>query len=196
MPNIKMSEMTPATSFSGNSIIPLVSSGVNKNITASLFFRNIKDDVVVNADGSSVTFEVKAQGGSSAFYVSTSDGNVGVNTSSPAYDLHVVGSMATVGPTYDKSIQTQAVSGAVDLSTSTTIVDSVSSTTLQLAPGSAHQIKNIYRKGSGSLVINAAGGSSFAGGTSLTFNAQGSSVQLHFVDGFWYIRSAWNVTLA
>lgn len=194
MPNIKISEMTPASSFSGNAVLPLVASGVNQKISASQFFSNIKDSVVFNSEGTSTTFEVKAQGGATALYVDPVAKNVGVGTSAPAYDLHVEGTFAYNGPSFDKSVQTQVVSGAVDLTTSVTIVDSVSAVTLQLAAGASHQVKTIYRKGSGSVVVNVT--SVLAGGSSITFNAQGSSVQLHYIDGFWYIRSAYNITVA
>lgn len=188
--------MTPATSFSGTSVIPLVNSGVNQKISATTFFGNINESVTMNSQGATSTFEVKSQGGGSTLFANTATSAVGVGTNFPSYTLHVQGTFATVGPIFDKSIQTQAVSGSVDLNSSTTIVDSVSATILQLAAGASHQVKTIYRKGSGTLLVNVAAGSTLAGGNSITFNAQGSSVQLHFIDGVWYIRSAFNVTVA
>lgn len=195
MPDIKISDMTTATGFSGSAIVPIVESGANKKVSAITLFANIQDPVTINSGSEDNDTIIKGQTDPSLVFVDASADKVGVSTNAPAHVLDVDGDLGINGPVYNKSYDTQTASGTVSLTTATTIVDSSSAVALQIGAGSPGQIKAIVRKGSGSLTL-AASSTTIIGGTSVTFTSAGSSVTLQFLNSAWYIVSGFNSTIA
>lgn len=195
MADIKISDMTAATAFTGAAILPIVDSGSNKKITATNLFANIQDPVVINSILEDNDTIIKGQTDPTLVFVDASANKVGVSTNAPAALLDVDGDLGINGPVYNKSVSTQTASGAIDLTTSTTIFDSTSSAALQIGPGTVGQIKTIVRKNSGSLTL-VASGTTIIGGTTITFTAAGSSVRLQYLGTSWYVIGGFNSTLA
>lgn len=194
MADIKISDMTSATAFAGSAVMPIVVSGTNQKISATNLFGNIQDPVVVNSLSENNDTVIKGQTDATLFYVDASTNRVGFSTSTPQTLVDVDGSLTVAGVIYNNSLNTQAVSGSVDLTTATTVVDSASATALQIASGTSGQIKTIVRKGSGSVTMTTT--STIIGGSTITLNAIGSSVVVKFIDGAWYIVGGYNVTLS
>lgn len=195
MADITISNMTAATAFSGADVIPLVSGGANKKVSAANLFANIQDPVVINSQSEDNDTIIKGQTDPSLVFVDASANKVGISNNAPVSVLDVDGDFTVNGPIYNKSVNTQTASGAVDLTTALTIVDSTSATALQIGSGANGQIKTIVRKNSGSLTL-VASGTTFIGGTTVTFAAAGSSIRLQFMSSAWYVIGGFNSTLA
>lgn len=195
MADIKISDMTAATAFTGTAIMPIVDTGSNKKITATNLFANIQDPVVINSILENNDTIIKGQTDPNLVFVDASANKVGISNNAPASLLDVNGDFSVNGPIYNKSFNTQTASGTVDLTTAVTIVDSTSSAALQIGPGIAGQIKTIVRKNSGSLTL-VGSGATIIGGSTITFTATGSSVRMQYLNSAWYVISGFNSTLA
>lgn len=195
MADIKISDMTAATAFTGTAIIPIVDTGSNKKITATNLFANIQDPVVINSILEDNDTIIKGQTDPTLVFVDASANKVGISTNTPASLLDVDGDLTLNGPFYNKSYNIQTASGTVDLTSAVTIADSTSTIALQIGPGSPGQIKTIVRKNSGSLTMIGSG-STIIGGTTITFTVAGSSVQLQYLNSAWYVIGGFNSTLA
>lgn len=195
MADLKISEMPLAPNFSGNTRIPVVRSGANEAITATTFFANVKDQVVLNVDSEDKDFQVKSVGNQNMLRVDASSNSVGIGKVPTLATLDVDGSIAINGVQINTSVQTQTASGAVDLTKNTTIVDSSSNVALQLGNGQNGQTITVVRKGAGNLTMSGSG-SVIVGATTVTFTAVGSSVTLRYIVDAWYIVGAFLVTVA
>lgn len=192
----KFSDYSSVTTSVGYTI-PLFKTGTaNKKISSADLFANIQDPVVINSTLLDNDTVIKGQTDAALFYVDASLNRVGVGTSTVSEKLSINGSLGFNGILVDKAINTQTTSGAVSISTSTTIVDSAATTNLQIGAGSVEgQIKKIFRKGSGSMSL-VASGTTIVGGTTIVFSAVGSSVTLRFMGNAWYIEGAYNITIS
>jgi hypothetical protein len=195
MADITISGMTAATAFAGSAIVPIVDAGSNKKVSAATLFANIQDPVVMNSASENNDTIIKGQTDPALVFVKASTNRVGISTNAPGSLLDVDGDLSVNGPEYNKSFSTQTSSGAVDLTTRTTIVDASSPIVLQIGAGLVGQYKSIYRKSSGSLTLNAVG-TTIIGGSTITFTSAGAAVNLQYINSAWYINSGFNVTLA
>ncbi|HET8685779.1 MAG TPA: hypothetical protein VFM18_03840, partial [Methanosarcina sp.] len=186
MPDIKISDMTTATAFSGSDVVPIVEAGTNKKVTATNFFANIQDPVVVNSLNEDNDTVIKGMTDSQLVYVDASTNRVGFSTNTPLTLVHVDGDITLNGVEYNGNYDTQTASGTLNLTTRSTIVDSSSAVAIQLGNGTfPGQEKTILRKGSGSVTISATG--TIIGGSTITLNAAGSAVTVRYLNSAWYI---------
>lgn len=194
MADIKISDMTSGTAFAGSSYLPMVESGSNKKIAASDFFANIQDPVVINSASENNDTVIKGQTDAQLIYVDASANRVGFSKSTPATLVDIDGDLTINGPVYNASANTQSVSGSIDLSTSTTVIDSSSAVAAQIGGGLNGQVKTIVRKGSGSVTITTT--NTIVGGSTIALNVIGSSVVLQYIGSAWYIVGGYNSTLS
>lgn len=195
MPDIKISDMTTATAFSGSDVVPIVEAGTNKKVTATNFFANIQDPVVVNSLNENNDTIIKGMTDSQLVYVDASTNRVGFSTNTPLTLVHVDGDITLNGVEYNGNYDTQTASGTLNLATRSTIVDSSSAVAIQLGNGTfPGQEKTILRKGSGSVTISATG--TIIGGSTITLNAAGSAVTVRYLNSAWYITGGFNATLS
>lgn len=194
MADIKISDMTTATGFTGNAVVPIVDSGTNKKVSATTLFSNIQDPVTINAASEDNDTIVKGISDPALIYVDASLNRVGISISTPQHLFDVDGDMRINGPLYQPNFNTQSVSGSLDLTTGTTIIDSASSVAARLGSGTEGQTKTILRKGAGSVTITTS--STLIGGSTITLSSVGGSVTLRYLNAAWYLQSGFNATLA
>lgn len=196
MADIKISDMTASTSFSGNAVIPIVETGLNKKVSAITLFANIQDPVVINSASETNDTIIKGSSDANLIHVNATLNAVGIGFAAPLTKLDVNGSFRFTGIEARASSDNQNTSGALNMATDSTIVDSASAIALQIPPGMFEgQMKTIYRKNSGSLTMSAGAGTSIVGASSVTFTVVGSAISLQFLGSVWFIRSIVNCTL-
>lgn len=194
MADIKISDMTSATAFAGSAVIPVVESGSNKKISASTLFANIQDPVVINSASEDNDTVIRGQTDAHLIYVDASTNRVGFSKNIPATLVDIDGDLTINGVVYNASANTQTVSGSIDLTTSSTVIDSSSAVAAQIGGGLNGQTKTILRKGSGSVTITTT--NTITGGSTITLNVIGSSVVLRYIGAAWYIVGGYNATLS
>lgn len=194
MADIKISDMTTATGFTGNAVVPIVESGTNKKVSAATLFANIQDPVVINAASEDNDTIIKGISDPALIYVDASLNRVGFSTSTPQHTVDIDGDVSINGPLYQPNYNVQTVSGSVDLTSGTTIVDSSSSVAVQVGTGIEGQSKTILRKGSGTVTITTTG--TLIGGSTVTLSTIGGSITLKYLNAAWYVQSGFNATLA
>ena len=196
MPDVKITDMTTATQFAGSDVLPIVQSGSNKKLTATALFSKIQDPVVINSESEDNDTVIKGQTDAALFYVDASTDRVGISTNAPETVLDVDGSFQARGLTRFPSANTMTSGGAIDVTTGSTIVDSLAPLTIQIPAGVSGQKKTIYRKSTGTLSLSPGAGVTIIGAASITFDSVGSSLTLHYLGGNWYIHSASRCTFA
>lgn len=193
MADKKISQFVSASAFSGADIIPIVQGGANKKLTFANLFNAVNVAQNYNTTQADIDFKYSGVLSTHLLFIDASEDKIGVNNPTPEETFDVGGSFSSNGIERTKSFNTQTSSGAVSLTSATTIVDSVSAVAATLANGKEGQKKTIILKGSGSVSLT---GTSFGGFTTVTFNSVGDTLSLMFIDGAWYVLNGYGVTIA
>lgn len=195
MADIKISAMVAATAAAGADLLPLVQGGANKKITIAALFAAVNTPVVINQALASQDTRIAGTTDANLIYVNSTTNTVGIGTATPAAKLDIAGSLNTNGIIRHQSSGILAVAGSVDLTTRTTLLDTVSSFAATLGAGALGQEKVLIARNTGSVTITAATGSVFNGFTTITMASLGGSVSLLFIDGKWTVTTGYKVTI-
>jgi hypothetical protein len=109
-------------------------------------------------------------------------------------DTKFIGSVEATAGFITTDVQASSGAGAIDVTSPVTQVTTTGADALTLADGVEGQTKTIVMVGyvgDGTLTPD-----NLAGGTTITFNAVGDSVQLLFTNDSWYITGSNSVVVA
>lgn len=194
MADIKISAMVAATAAAGADLLPLVQGGTNKKITIAALFAAVNTPVIINQALAAQDTRVAGVTDANLIFANATLNNVGIGTATPAAKLDVAGSLNTNGIVRNQSSGILSVAGAIDLTTTTTLLDTTSSFAATLGAGALGQEKTLISRNTGAVTITAATGSVFNGFTTINMATLGGTVSLYYIDGKWSIVNGFRVS--
>jgi len=196
MPNIKISQMSVATSLNAADTFLVVQSGTNKKVDLTTILKNLNstDHIRVNSLQLAVDFKVATLNDANALFVDGSVDRIGVGTDAPEAKFHVngnlqVGSLTQDGIitqsseniTYTAADQTNVTTKAISPLRAMTSIhcDAGVNGLFSLSNGFNSEIKTIFQN-----VLDVGKTSTITctglGFNTISFNAVGDSAMLQF----------------
>jgi hypothetical protein len=199
---IKFSQLSIASSMTGDDTMSIIQNNTSKKLTVSTFLKNLNstDTIRLNPISYPVDVIISSHNDVDMFHVSGSGDKVGISTAYPESKFHVngniqVGSASTDGVIkYSTETISYATTSTLPISvlrgaTTITVVGSINGL-FSLGTGTNGQIKTItaaYVDGSSGKTISIT--FTGIGYNKITLNAVGKSVMLQYISA----NSAWSV---